>query len=102
MITEDVKPELIDRAFVLAFRPEGNRRPGGGTAPKAGYLYVDLTSPEDAGQSYAYCAYPAEYDETGWQTFVIDQEGNVYGRDLGGKRVDVFPEDLSGWVSAGD
>ena len=102
MISADRKPQLIDRASALAFGPDGNGHPETQAVPKAGYLFADLTPPDVQGKSYAYCAYPAEYDKTGRQTFIIDQKGSVYGRDLGGKRVDAFPEDLSGWVAAGD
>ena len=83
MISRDRKPQLIDRGFVLAFDPDGKGHPETRAVPKAGYLFADLTPPDVQGKSFAYCAYPAEYDRTGRQTFIIDQTGNVYGRDLG-------------------
>ncbi len=99
----DRSPKYIDKELYQAFGPDGKGRIETGAVPKYGYLFVDLTPAADGPvKHYTYCAYPAEYGKTGRQTFVINQEGSVYGRDLGGKRVDAFPEDLSRWVAAGD
>jgi hypothetical protein len=35
----------------------------------------------------AIVAYPAEYGETGVMTFIVNQNGNVYERDLGRETV---------------
>ena len=98
---ETQRPHLIDKGLHDAF---------GKGVPVAAYLYRDiaptasldpLTADDEPIKGYAYCAYPAEYDRTGRQTFVMDLGGTVYGRDMGGKPVDTFPEDLEGWVAAG-
>ncbi len=43
---------------------------------------------------YAFCAYPAEYGESGTTTYIVNEEGVVYGKDLGAeakKGVDQWP-----------
>ena len=32
---------------------------------------------------FAYVAYPAKYDDTGVQTFIINQDGVIYEKNLG-------------------
>jgi Protein of unknown function (DUF2950) len=38
---------------------------------------------------FAFVAYPAEYGNSGIMTFIVDQEGVVYQKDLGAKTADV-------------
>ena len=38
---------------------------------------------------FAYVAYPAKYGETGIQTFIINQDGVVFEKDLGKDTVNV-------------
>src|SRR5271169_2285607 len=38
---------------------------------------------------FAFVAYPAEYGNSGIMTFIVDQEGIVYQKDLGAKTADV-------------
>jgi hypothetical protein len=51
---------------------------------------------------FAFVAYPAEYRSSGVMTFIVDQDGVVYEKDLG-KKTDVLAKDLkeynpgSGW-----
>lgn len=44
--------------------------------------------------SFAFCAFPAEYGVTGNKTFVINEKGKVYWKDIGGESVDSFPSSL--------
>lgn len=44
--------------------------------------------------SFAFCAFPAEYGVTGNKTFVINEKGTVYWKDIGGEAADSFPSSL--------
>jgi hypothetical protein len=72
---------------------------GGAPTPFQGYCYRILTSqgkncPNGAKNyivngkmtnGFAFAAYPAEYRSSGVMTFIVDQDGVVYQKDLGGK-----------------
>ena len=87
----EVEIALIDRAFAAA---EG---PSVFATPKAGYLFRILRAqgkhaPGGAKsymengrmtQGYALIAYPAEYDITGRDCFMISNKGTIYQADLG-------------------
>jgi hypothetical protein len=51
---------------------------------------------------FAFVAYPAEYRSSGVMTFIVEQDGVVYEKDLG-KKTDVLAKDMkeynpgSGW-----
>jgi hypothetical protein len=58
-------------------------------------------SPIGESKTFAVCAYPIEYEKTGYRTFIVDEEGIVYGKVIKGKRVKEWPgEDptLLGWA----
>jgi hypothetical protein len=75
--------------------------PGAGTAPQPfnGYFFRILTrqGKHAPGGAYDYIingnmiggfalvAWPAEYDQTGVMTFIVNQQGRVYSKDLGPK-----------------
>ena len=40
---------------------------------------------------YGFCAYPAEYGKTGVMTFLVNQAGVRYQKDIGGKPIDQWP-----------
>ena len=77
-------------------RAEGYRL-AGGRAPFHGYYYKILTrqGPNAKGGAmdyivrgrmiggFALVAYPAEYDNSGVMTFIVNQDGVVYEKDLG-------------------
>jgi hypothetical protein len=83
--------ELVARAT-----SEGYRLAGGRT-PFHGYYYKILTrqGPNAKGGAvdyivrgrmiggFALVAYPAEYDNSGVMTFIVNQDGVVYEKDLG-------------------
>lgn len=82
---------LVDHAFAEADATSAV------PIPKAGYLYKILKSQGAAApqgeksyivngnmtEGYALVAYPANYDATGLNTFLINQDGTVYQKDLG-------------------
>jgi hypothetical protein len=85
--------ELVARA-----RAEGYRRDeSGGPIPLHGYVYRILTAqgPAAPGGAYEYVvrgsmiggfalvAYPAQYGVSGVMTFIVNQDGVVYQKDLG-------------------
>ncbi len=83
--------ELVARATAEGYRG------GQGRMPFHGYYYKILTrqGPNAPGGAmdyvvrgnmiggYALVAYPAEYDNSGVMTFVVNQQGVVYEKDLG-------------------
>ena len=94
----------------------GAKRANGGTTdgatsgdePFHGYRFVVLTESPGTGAKtggLAVVAYPAEYRSSGVMTFVIDQDGVVYERDLGpqtahiAQRLKARP--ASGWRAVG-
>lgn len=89
--------------------------------PKSGY-WVRVMKVDEEGQPYAqdvdgdgksdtnpakygYCAYPAEYGKTGTLTFIVNEEGVVYQKDLGPdakEGVEAWPAadpTTKGWVA---
>ncbi len=82
--------------FVARASAEGYRL-AGGRAPFHGYYYKILTrqGPNAKGGAmdyivrnrmiggFALVAYPAEYDNSGVMTFIVNQDGVVYEKDLG-------------------
>ena len=90
--------KLIDFAFARA-TPSGTSR--------AGYLFCDIigragVGPYDYTKECGLCAFPAEYNVTGRNTFIIDETGIVYQKFMGGKPVTKWPGiEAEGWVPVG-
>ena len=75
------------------------RRPDGAPTPYRGYYYRVLTRQGKIGpggaksyivngkmtEGFAFLAYPAEYRSSGVMTFIVNQDGIVYQKDLGKK-----------------
>jgi len=100
--------QLVDQLFVNAeYVPER----GAAISAKAGYVFKVLTAQgpgapggrrsylqEGPGgrarmtRGYALVACPAVYDGTGRNTFIVNQEGTVYMKDLGPGTPDLFRE----------
>ncbi len=55
----------------------------GAPTPYRGYYFHVLAGAEKSG--FAFVAYPAEYRSSGVMTFIVNQDGVVYERDLGRK-----------------
>jgi type II secretory pathway pseudopilin PulG len=78
-------------------RSEGYRKASGGPTPYHGYYYRILTAQgkNAPGGAYSYLvkgkmiggfavvAYPAEYDNSGVMTFIVNHDGKVFQKDLG-------------------
>ena len=94
---EPGQPESPLGELVADARSEGYRHEEGKRKPYHGYLYKILTKqgPHAAGGAYDYLvrgrmiggfalvAYPAEYGVSGIMTFVVNQDGVVFSKDLG-------------------
>jgi hypothetical protein len=92
------EPESPLGAAVVRARAEGyTRKKGGGPTPYHGYYYRILTAqgpdaPDGARDyivkgkmrgGFALVAYPAQYGVSGVTTFIVNQDGTVYQKDLG-------------------
>lgn len=85
--------------FVAEASSEGYSRSGTGPTPLHGYLFRVLTAQGPAApggkksyvsdgemkNGFALVAYPAEYRNSGVMTFIVNQDGVIYERDLGEK-----------------
>ena len=83
---------------------------GGPPTPYRGYYYQILTRQgKDAPggtksyivdgkmtEGFAFVAYPAEYRSSGVMTFIVDEDGVVYQKDLG-KKTDVLAKAMRGY-----
>ncbi len=86
-------------------------------ADEAGTPYIDealpapgakpvLDRPSTNSGKYAFCAYPAEYGVTGVKTFIVNEEGVVYEKDLGPdakEGCETWPDadpSVQGWVAS--
>ena len=102
--TEDgEEPSPLGPLFVHAqthgYAP-GEKGAGGGPQPYYGYYYRLLTAqgPDAHGGAYDYVvrgkmiggfglvAYPAKYDNSGVMTFIVNQDGVVFQKDLGAEQ----------------
>jgi hypothetical protein len=92
--TASGEPESPIGPLVAAAAAEGYAEPNDGTRPHPfeGYYFKTLkASAQAAGhtQSFAFVAYPAKYRDSGVMTFLVDQNGVVYEKDLGPKTEEV-------------
>jgi hypothetical protein len=108
-------------AWVANAAAEGYRAGGGGSSPYHGYLYRMLFKQGahaeggaadyfDHGQlvgGFALIAWPAQHGVSGVQTFIVNQAGVVYQKDLGEETaaaadgIDAFDPDPS-WTAVSD
>jgi hypothetical protein len=82
-----------------AFVKDSSKSPEGAPTPYRGYYYRLLTRQGKLGpggaksyiangkmtEGFAFVAYPAEYRSSGVMTFIVNEEGVVYQKDLGMK-----------------
>src|SRR5208282_5868403 len=75
------------------------KSPDAGPTPYRGYYYLMLTRQGKNGpggaksyiangkmtEGFAFVAYPAEYGSSGVMTFIVNEDGVVYQKDLGKK-----------------
>jgi hypothetical protein len=92
---------LVASAFVTG------KSQGGAPTPYRGYYYRMLTRQGKNGlggaksyiangkmtEGYAFVAYPAEYRSSGVMTFIVNEDGVVYQKDLG-KKTDTLAKDM--------
>ncbi|GEM_PF-2323763 len=102
--------KFIDISLANADRPGLSNHSEATPRDKSGYWLRVMKTDED-GQAYAsnadgdghsstnwgkyaFCAFPAEYGKTGLNTFIVNQEGVIYRKDLGsgaGSGCDTWP-----------
>ena len=84
---------LVASAFIMGKSPDG------APTPYRGYYYLILTRQGKNGpggaksyiangkmtEGFAFVAYPAEYRSSGVMTFIVNEDGVVYQKDLGKK-----------------
>ncbi|MFY9906010.1 MAG: DUF2950 family protein [Terriglobales bacterium] len=70
---------LVADAVATGYAKSQNGEP----TPYRGYYFHVLTGEEKSG--FAFIAYPAEYRSSGVMTFIVNQDGVVYEKDLGRK-----------------
>lgn len=77
----------------------------GGTAeqpePFYGYYFRILPAKDGGTGGFAFVAYPAEYRSTGVMTFMVNENGTVYEKDLGAHTEDVA-RNLKGYERSGN
>jgi hypothetical protein len=76
-----IKPDLAQPFYGYYFR----RLDGQGAAAKGGAKSYLVDGKLSGG--FAYVAYPAKYNDTGVKTFIINQDGLIYSKDLGNDTV---------------
>ncbi len=96
----DGEPQSPIGPLVASAVAEGYvRDQGGAPTPYRGYYYHILTRQGENGSSgaksyivngkmtegFAFVAYPADYRSSGVMTFIVNEDGNVYQKDLGKK-----------------
>jgi len=106
---------LVAAAVAEGYAPSRTGAP----TPFRGYYYHILTSQGENGpggaksymvngkmtKGFAFVAYPAEYRSSGVMTFIVNQDGVVYQKDLG-QKTDELAKDMkeydpdSGWQKA--
>ena len=72
-----------------------------------GYYFAAIEADENgrpyrikSRSDFAFCAYPADYGDGATVTYIINVNGHVFGKDLGGERVDQWPArepERDGW-----
>ena len=96
-ISSEDEPEPFHGYFFKILKRQGKHAPGGK------YNYV-INGNMIAG--FALVAWPAEYGESGVMTFIVNQQGRVYQKDLGSKtsrlagKMDTYDPDETWHLSA--
>jgi hypothetical protein len=94
--TQDGAPTPYRGYYYLILTRQGKNAPGGAKS----YIVNDKMT-----DGFAFLAYPAEYRSSGVMTFLVDQDGVVYQKDLG-KKTDATAKTMkeynpnSGWQKA--
>src|SRR5271157_3346766 len=102
---EGESPSPIGPLVASAFAT--GKSPGGAPTPYRGYVYRMLTRQGKKGpggaksyivngkmtEGFAFVAYPAEYRSSGVMTFIVNENGVVYQKDLG-KQTDALAKEM--------
>jgi hypothetical protein len=100
---DDEAESLIGPLLVKACRDGSTKQRSTGPIPFHGYYYRLLTSQGKHApggtknyvvngrmtRGFAFVAYPAEYRSSGVMTFIVNQDGIIYEKDLGPKTADI-------------
>jgi len=111
--TADGEPQSPIGPLVASAVAEGYASPSAAPTPYRGYYFRVLTrqgknSPGGPKsyitggkmtEGFAFVAYPAEYRSSGVMTFIVNEDGKVYQKDLGGKAMKEYNPG-SGWQKA--
>jgi len=101
--TDDNEPPSPIGPLIVSAASEGYSVQKGHAAPFHGYYYHILTKQGAAAKGgardyvvdgklsrgFAFVAYPAEYRNSGVMTFIVNQSGVVYQKDLGEKTLEI-------------
>jgi hypothetical protein len=83
--TPDQKPQPFQGYYFRILTGQGKSAPGG---------TVSYVAEGKMAHGFAFVAYPAEYRVSGVMTFIVDQDGIVYEKDLG-RRTDELAKALT-------
>jgi hypothetical protein len=76
--------------LVASAAAEGDANAGRKPQPFMGYYFRILTGNASGdAQGFAFLAYPAEYRSSGVKTFIVNQDGIVYEKDLGRRTAEI-------------
>src|SRR5271156_3499900 len=78
-----IKPDAHQPFYGYYFRRLENQGPDAKGGAKSYVVDGKMTG------GFAYIAYPAKYDDTGIKTFIINQDGVVFGKNLGKDTADL-------------
>jgi hypothetical protein len=101
--TAEGEPESPLGSLFAKAKSDGYKREKGKPTPFHGYYYrmLDGQGPHATGGAYDYfakgvmlggfalVAYPANYDNSGVMTFIVNQDGAIYQKDLGPKTASI-------------
>ncbi len=76
----DQKPQPFQAYYFQSLKGQGAKAPGGSES----YLVDGKMT-----RGFAFVAYPAEYRSSGVMTFIVNQDGIVYERDLGPRTAEI-------------
>jgi len=108
---------LIDRSLAASWEDSSGNNPLATAQAKAGYHMCDMTDSNAAGAydpaiEFAIHIYPAAYERSGRNEFVMDTGGTVYQRITGGSspptvgtkatQITTYPDTSTLWIAVGN
>ena len=115
-LSDNTTISLVDRSMAAAWEDSAGAAAITPAQAKAGYHICDMTDgqagPYDATIEFAVHVYPASYERSGRNEFVMDTGGTVYQRITGGTtqptvgtkavQITTYPDTTSGWIAVGN